>query len=92
MSIHYARDVNHKNVKTACGHVFDMCSPGECLSGDIDSTDCEECMASDKYKAEAMERALLEPRLRSVLGPSAFTNARLIIVQNADGISMETKP
>jgi hypothetical protein len=60
VSIHYAHDVNRNNAKTACGHVFDMCQSGECLSGDPASVDCEKCLASDEMVAEAMESSIID--------------------------------
>lgn len=59
MRIHFALDIDRKGVKTACGRVFDMCSPGECLSNDTESTDCARCLASDEFKAHCTERALV---------------------------------
>lgn len=61
MSIHYCHDHNRPGAKTACGYIFDMCSAGECLSDDTESTDCEACLASDEHKAQTMENALYKP-------------------------------
>ena len=71
MSIHYAHEPSRKYAKTACGHVFDMCSPGECLSNDTESIDCEECLASDEFKAQSMERALKGTNVVPVRGATA---------------------
>lgn len=69
--IHYCQQPSKPRAKTACGHVFDKCPPSSCLTDDVDSIDCEECLATNEFKAQSMERALIKPSPVPVRGATA---------------------
>lgn len=62
--IHYG-DTKKLKPRTACGLNFNLLLDA-CLSGDVDSVDCANCLASNECRAEAMERALVKPEPRDL--------------------------
>lgn len=56
--IHYCKS---SSLRTACGiHARDL-EEEACLTTDLDTTDCELCLASDEVAAQRMEQALTLP-------------------------------